>query len=71
MKRALGAMAMNWLRKPENQERIKRTARDVWGRFQQRRNGSTADKPGSGDQSPSTARPARNTPPNGSDNEPR
>ena len=37
MKRALGAMAANWLRKPENQERIKRTARDVWGKFQQRR----------------------------------
>lgn len=37
MKRALGAMAANWLRKPENQERIKRTARNVWGKFQQRR----------------------------------
>jgi hypothetical protein len=38
MKRTLGALAMNWLRKPENQERIKSTARDVWGRFQEHRN---------------------------------
>lgn len=37
MKRALGAMAANWLRRPENQEKIKRTARDVWGRFQRYR----------------------------------
>lgn len=37
MKRTLGLMASNWLRKPENQQKIKRTARSLWDRLQQRR----------------------------------
>jgi hypothetical protein len=60
MKRALGAMAANWLRKPQNQERIKRTARDVWGKFKQRRdarNGSRVE-----DSNPNAARDANRTP---------
>ncbi|ERJ20143.1 hypothetical protein SSPSH_000692 [Salinisphaera shabanensis E1L3A] len=60
MKRALGAMAANWLRKPQNQERIKRTARDVWGKFKQRRdarNGSRVE-----DSKPNAARDANRTP---------
>ncbi|GAB3679513.1 hypothetical protein [Salinisphaera aquimarina] len=42
MKRALGAMAANWLRKPENQQRIKRTARQLWSRFNDRKRTDTA-----------------------------
>lgn len=41
MKRTLGLMAANWLKKPENQEKVKRTARDLWSRLQQNR--STSD----------------------------
>tara|TARA_Y100001968_G_C19037952_1_gene563021 strand:+ start:416 stop:616 length:201 start_codon:yes stop_codon:yes gene_type:complete len=61
MKRALGAMAANWLRKPENQERIKRTARDVWGKFQQRR--EARKTPSAGTKGPQGQRPTeRNAP---------
>lgn len=35
MKRKLGLMAANWLKKPENQEKVKRTAQDVLNRAQQ------------------------------------
>ncbi|WP_353250333.1 hypothetical protein [Salinisphaera sp. T31B1] len=40
-------MAANWLRKPENQQKIKRTARRFWDRFQQQRRGRDAqtDRP--------------------------
>ena len=61
MKRALGAMAMNWLRKPENQERVKRTARDVWGRFQAHRNARATTDAGRTDRAPAASRPPRDT----------
>lgn len=57
MKRALGTLAMNWLRKPENQERVKRTARDVWGHFKERRN-ARAERDGSATQRASASRPS-------------
>lgn len=57
MKRALGSLAVNWLRKPENQERIKRTARDVWGHFQERRNARASGQP-QADNAPAASRPS-------------
>jgi hypothetical protein len=51
MKRTLGSLAVNWLRKPENREQAKRTARDLWQRFDQRRqarrNDDSPDREGS------------------------
>lgn len=37
MKRILGATAANWLRKPENQQKVKRTARQLWDKYQKRK----------------------------------
>lgn len=37
MKRQIGLMAANWLKKPENQEKIKRKAQQFWDQFQQAR----------------------------------
>ena len=68
MKRALGAMAANWLRKPENQERIKRTARDVWGKFQQRR--EAAKLPAPAPRAHRASDPPSATPPPATMNEP-
>lgn len=41
MKRTLGFMTANWLRKPANQDKVKRTARQLRNRFQDQR---TPDK---------------------------
>lgn len=62
MKRALGTLAINWLRKPENQERIKSTARDVWGRFQERRNARGTANPDASDRAPATSPTDRDIP---------
>lgn len=40
MKRTIGTFAANWLRKPQNQEKIKRGARQLWSRYQRFRSGS-------------------------------
>lgn len=49
MKRSLSRMAMNWLRNPQNQAKVKRTARQLYDRYQQSRSGrGTADKNPSG-----------------------
>jgi|GEM_PF-999284 len=37
MKRSLGRMAMNWLRNPQNQAKVKRTARQFYDRYQKSR----------------------------------
>ena len=37
MKRMLGAAVANWLRKPQNREKAKRTARQLWGKYQNRK----------------------------------
>lgn len=37
MRRMLGAYIANWLRKPENRAKAKRTADQLWSRFQQRK----------------------------------
>jgi len=39
MKRSLGRLAMNWLRNPRNQEKVKQTARQLYDRYQHSRNG--------------------------------
>jgi len=57
MKRTIGAFAANWLRNPQNQEKIKRGARQLWSRYQRFRNGS-----GSATQTTQSARTGR--PPN-------
>lgn len=36
MKRFLGMAAAYWLRKPENRRKAKRTAKQIWSRFQGR-----------------------------------
>lgn len=63
MKRTLGALAMNWLRKPENQERIKSTARDVWGRFQEHRNARATGRTDATERPPAASSAERDTPP--------
>jgi len=37
MKKLLFGAIANWLRKPENREKAKRTARDLHGRYQNRK----------------------------------
>lgn len=71
MKRALGTLAMNWLQKPENQQRIKSTARDVWGRFKDRRNARAERGAQTPDRAPaSSSQPSRSAPPRDSNDEP-
>ncbi|MFC0266474.1 hypothetical protein [Kushneria aurantia] len=45
MKKLLGTWLANWLRKPQNRAKAKRTAEQVWNRYQQRKGSS---KGGSG-----------------------
>jgi superfamily I DNA/RNA helicase len=44
MKKMIGAAIASWLRKPENREKAKRTAKQAYDKYQQRKNGP---KPGS------------------------
>ncbi|HET8789756.1 MAG TPA: hypothetical protein VFM75_00965 [Modicisalibacter sp.] len=37
MKRFIGAAVANWLRKPENREKAKRTAKQFWSKYQNRK----------------------------------
>lgn len=62
MKRSIGTLAMNWLRKPENQQRIKSTARDVWGKFQARRNERAGRDETPADQKTASSQPSQNAP---------
>ncbi|MGC3874361.1 hypothetical protein ACPF7Z_13950 [Halomonas sp. GXIMD04776] len=41
MKRYIVAAVANWLRKPENREKAKQQARQVWNKYQNRKGGST------------------------------
>lgn len=43
MKKMLGVAIANWLRKPENREKAKRTAKQAYDKYQQRKRGSTSD----------------------------
>lgn len=45
MKRFIGAAVANWLRKPENREKAKRTARQFWNKYQNRK-AAPGSKPG-------------------------
>ncbi|RKQ95725.1 hypothetical protein C7446_3240 [Kushneria sinocarnis] len=36
MKRAIGALIVRWLKKPENQRKLKRTARQLWQKRRRR-----------------------------------
>lgn len=46
MRRTIGAFAANWLRKPQNQEKVKRGARQLWSRYKRFRNGSSTQTGG-------------------------
>ncbi|WP_268249116.1 hypothetical protein [Salinicola rhizosphaerae] len=37
MKKAIGAAVANWLRKPENREKAKQTAKKAYAKYQQRK----------------------------------
>lgn len=43
MKKILGAAIANWFRKPENREKAKRTAKQAYDKYQQRKRGSSPD----------------------------
>jgi len=43
MKKIIGAAIANWLRKPENREKAKRTAKQAYDKYQQRKSGSNLD----------------------------
>ncbi|MEC9482990.1 MAG: hypothetical protein UMU75_06625 [Halomonas sp.] len=44
MKRAIGMAVANWLRKPENREKVKRTARQLWTRYQGQKSARDSDR---------------------------
>ncbi len=44
MKRWIGMAVANWFRKPANRAKAKRTARQVWSRFQGRKSGGTGGR---------------------------
>lgn len=41
MKKVIGAAIANWLRKPENREKAKRTAKQAYDKYQQRKRNSS------------------------------
>ncbi|WP_167406517.1 hypothetical protein [Salinicola acroporae] len=43
MKKMIGAAIANWLRKPENREKAKRTAKQAYDKYQRRRKNTAAD----------------------------
>ena len=59
MRRSLFMMAGNWLRQPANQQKIKSTARKLWGKYQQRNQSSTArsDQTGTTNSTPANRQP--------------
>lgn len=59
MKRSLGRMAMNWLRNPQNQAKVKQTARQLYDRYQNKGGRSTVDKSRTSGSSPAAPTQAR------------
>ncbi|MAM56549.1 MAG: hypothetical protein CMN25_04360 [Salinicola sp.] len=43
MKKMIGAAIANWLRKPENREKAKRTAKQAYAKYQRRKGNSTPE----------------------------